>query len=144
MASVAGCGPFSGSRLSSRFHEALHAQRTSTTISTMALGPFPRHALRKLENRKNFPLVALASVREVRDHIDEVERAALSRAIELGAGAEDLAEALGITRQGAYYKIHSIQKRERAKATGSNEASDEPRGSDVVVLPEPTGSPQPP
>jgi hypothetical protein len=109
----------------------------------MTLGSFPRHALRKLENRKNFPLVALAAVREVRDHIDEVERAALSRAIELGAGAEDLAEALGITRQGAYYKIHSIRKRERAKATGSKQRSDEPRGSDVVVLPEPTTRPQP-
>lgn len=109
----------------------------------MAPGPFPRHTLRKLENRDNFPLIALGAVREVRAYIDEVEEAALSRALELGAGAEDIAEALGITRQGAYYKIRSLQKRQRAAATGSDEPSKDPRGSGVVIVPEATTRPQP-
>jgi hypothetical protein len=110
----------------------------------MAPGLFPRHTFRKLENRDNFPLIALAAAREVGAYIDEVEEAALSRALELGAGAEDIAEALGITRQGAYYKIRSLQKRQRAAATGSEEPSEDPRGSDVVVLPDAATRPQPP
>ena len=108
----------------------------------MAPGPFPRHTIRKLENRSTFPLIALGAVREISVYIDEVEEAALSRALELGAGAEDIAEALGITRQGAYYKIHSLEKRQRA-GTGSDEPPNEPRGPDVVVLPDAATRPQP-
>jgi hypothetical protein len=109
----------------------------------MAPGPFPRHTLRKLANLDNFPLIALGAVRDIRDYVDEVQEAALSRALELGAGAEDIAEALGITRQGAYYKIHSLEKRQRAEATGSDEPPEEPRGPDVVVLPDTATRPPP-
>jgi hypothetical protein len=109
----------------------------------MAPGPFPRHTLRKLENRSNFPLIALGAVREISDYIDEIQEVALSRALELGAGAEDIAEALGITRQGAYYKIHSLEKRQRAEATGSDRPPKDPRGDDVVVLPDAATRPQP-
>lgn len=89
---------------------------------------FPRHVIRKLEN-ENFPLIGLGAVAELRKYLDEVEHQALLKALELGAGAEDLAEALGITRQGAYYKIKALEKRhaaERAGVVQMPELNDEP------------------
>lgn len=68
---------------------------------------FPRQLIRKIEN-PNFPLVALQSVRDLRRYLDRVEVDAIRKARELGAGAEDIADALGITRQGAYYKLKQI------------------------------------
>lgn len=79
--------------------------------------PFPRHVVRKLEN-ENFPLVALGALAELRHYLDEVEDEAILKALELGAGAEDLADALGITRQGAYYKIKALQKRHSGEERG--------------------------
>ena len=73
----------------------------------MEEGKFPRHLIRKIENL-NFPLVALQSVRDLRRYLDRIEVHAIRRARELGAGAEDIADALGITRQGAYYKLKQI------------------------------------
>jgi hypothetical protein len=89
---------------------------------------FPRHVIRKLEN-ENFPLVALGALTELRHYLDEVEDEAILKALELGAGAEDLADALGITRQGAYYKIKALEKR----------SADQPSG--VVQMPELNGEP---
>lgn len=93
----------------------------------MAAG-FPRHVIRKLEN-ENFPLVALGALAELRKYLDEVEDRAILKALELGAGAEDLADALGITRQGAYYKIKALEKR----------TNGEP--GEVVEMPELNGEP---
>ena len=90
----------------------------------MEEGKFPRHLIRKIENL-NFPLVALQSVRDLRRYLDRVEVDRLRRARELGASAEDIADALGITRQGAYYKLKQL----------SNEVK--PANDISVTLPEP-------
>ena len=89
-----------------------------------AVEPFPRHVVRRFDNL-NFPLALLEGVHELRTYLDEVETEAVSKAIELGAGAPEIAEALGLSRQGAYYKIRAIQKRLQM-------IEDE----DVVVLPD--------
>jgi hypothetical protein len=59
----------------------------------------------------NLPLLALAAVRDLRGYLDLVEADALRRAKELGASADDIAEALGITRQGTYYKLRNLGNR---------------------------------
>lgn len=72
--------------------------------------PFPRHLVRRFDSL-NFPLALLEGVHELRAYLEEVEQEAVSRAIELGAGAPEIAEALGLSRQGAYYKIRAFEKR---------------------------------
>lgn len=86
--------------------------------------PFPRRLVRRVEN-ENFPLIALTAVREIREYLERVEEMAIRRARSLGASAEDIADVLGITRQGAYYKIRHLEEAE-------GEASQHPS----VVVPE--------
>jgi erythromycin esterase-like protein len=62
-----------------------------------------------VEGREAFPLIALSAVQELRAYLDEVEAASIRRAREMGASADDIAEALGITRQGAYYKMKKLE-----------------------------------
>jgi hypothetical protein len=69
-----------------------------------------RSDLRKLENAETFPLVALQTIREVRSKIDEIEGRAILRARELGASLEDIADAMGITRQGVAYRIKQLKQ----------------------------------
>jgi DNA-directed RNA polymerase specialized sigma24 family protein len=64
-----------------------------------------RSTLRKLENAEAFPLIALQAAREVRTELDELEAEAILRARELGASLEDIADAMGITRQGVAYRL---------------------------------------
>jgi hypothetical protein len=93
---------------------------------------FPRRLIRKVEGRDTFPLVALGALQELRTHLDEVEAEAILRAKELGASGEDIAEALGITRQGAYYKMKQLEQAERADDDGDGSHAD----IAVVTLPE--------
>jgi hypothetical protein len=82
-----------------------------------------------MERRTTFPLVALDAVRELRVYLDEVEAESILRAKELGASAEDIAQALGITRQGAYYKLKQLERtRAAGKETGVEDVT--------VTLPE--------
>jgi predicted DNA-binding protein (UPF0251 family) len=67
-----------------------------------------RSALRKLENAHAFPLIALQAIREVRAEVDELEAVAILRARELGASLEDIADAMGITRQGVSYRLKHL------------------------------------
>jgi hypothetical protein len=76
----------------------------------MAAQRFPRRLVRRIENRETFPLIALGALLELRAHLDEVEAEAILRAKEMGASAEDIAEALDITRQGAYYKLKQLER----------------------------------
>ncbi|HEX6400357.1 MAG TPA: hypothetical protein VF108_07840 [Actinomycetota bacterium] len=69
-----------------------------------------RIKLRKLENADAFPLIALQSIREARAGIDEIEAHAILRARELGASLEDIADAMGITRQGVAYRLKQLAK----------------------------------
>lgn len=82
----------------------------------MASTEFPRHLIRKLEH-ENFPLVTLSAVHEARQYLDQVEGDALPKAREMGASADDIAEALGITRQGAYYKFKMLERHTEGDAS---------------------------
>jgi len=66
---------------------------------------FRRSALRKIENVEAFPILALQAIRELRTQLHGAESAAILRARELGASLEDVAEAMGITRQGVAYRL---------------------------------------
>jgi transcriptional regulator with PAS, ATPase and Fis domain len=68
----------------------------------------PRSLVARTENT-DVPLVVLEAVRDLRSYLDEVEVEAILKARERGASPEDIARALGITRQGVYYKLHRIE-----------------------------------
>ena len=67
-----------------------------------------RALIRKIENVEAFPMIALQALRELRADLDSVEAAAIIRARELGASLEDIADVMGITRQGVAYKLKTI------------------------------------
>jgi transcriptional regulator with PAS, ATPase and Fis domain len=76
----------------------------------MAVRPFsPQRAARRIEPEKleAHPLMALQSIRELRDYLREAEIRAIERSLELGAEKEEIAETLGVTRQGVDYKLKS-------------------------------------
>jgi transposase-like protein len=70
--------------------------------------PIKRSAIRRVENADAFPLVALQALRELRDDLERRENEAIHRARELGASLQDIAEAMGITRQGVAYRIKAM------------------------------------
>lgn len=78
----------------------------------MSSARFPRALIRKLESPK-LPLQVLHAVRELRAYLDSTEQTAILQARELGASTKDIADALGITRQGVYHKLGAIEKRRR-------------------------------
>jgi hypothetical protein len=71
----------------------------------------PRGLIRRIENVDAFPLVSLHAAQDLRDWLDEMEAGALRRAREMGASLEDIADALGITRQGVSYKLRTLGER---------------------------------
>jgi DNA-directed RNA polymerase specialized sigma24 family protein len=71
---------------------------------------FPRRLIRKLET-PDLPLEALESIRRLRRYLDELEAACMIRARRLGASASDIGEALGITRQAVYNRLHALEQR---------------------------------
>ena len=73
--------------------------------------PVKRSAIRRVENADAFPLVALQALRELRDDLERRENAAILRARELGASLEEIAESMGITRQGVAYRIKAMNGR---------------------------------
>lgn len=77
--------------------------------------PLARNALRKVENAETFPLAALQALKDLRSQLDHAESDAILRARGLGASLEDIAEAMGITRQGVAYRIKTIRAREAAE-----------------------------
>jgi transposase-like protein len=87
----------------------------------MATERFLRRLIRQVENRENFPLVALGALHELRGYLDQTEADAILRAKEMGASAEDIAEALDITRQGAYYKLKQLERTESTDADGESD-----------------------
>ena len=70
----------------------------------------PRDLVRRTENLE-LPLRALEAVRDLRQHLADVEKRALLIARQRGATVEDLAAALGITRQAVYYKLNQLDRR---------------------------------
>jgi predicted DNA binding protein len=74
-------------------------------------GKLPRSVTRKLEHHREFPLSALEAVTEARRRLDEIECDAIESARERGATLEDIAEALGVSRQAVHYKLQNIEAR---------------------------------
>jgi hypothetical protein len=71
---------------------------------------FPRRLIRKLET-PDLPLEALESIRRLRRYLDELEAACILKAWQLGATPGDIGEALGITRQAVYDRLHALEQR---------------------------------
>jgi hypothetical protein len=94
---------------------------------------FPRQTIRKIENM-NFPLIALEAMRELCVYLDQAEAEALVRARDLGASAEDIANALGITRQGAYYKLKALEKADEADGDGKAPAGAGDAGPEPTLV----------
>ncbi|MGH7482474.1 MAG: helix-turn-helix domain-containing protein, partial [Longimicrobiales bacterium] len=56
-------------------------------------------------------LEALESIRRLRCYLDELEAACILKARQRGASTTDIAEALGITRQAVYNRLHALEQR---------------------------------
>jgi hypothetical protein len=90
----------------------------------VAYPTLPRDLIKRAEN-ESFPLIGLAALRELRKALDELEAAAILRARDMGASTSDIGEALGLTRQAAYYRLRQLLERRGAEGSGG-----------IVVLPE--------
>ena len=73
----------------------------------MTVASLARNLVRRTENWE-LPLGALEAVRDLRRHLVDMEKRVLVAARQRGASVEDLAAAVGITRQAVYYKIHQL------------------------------------
>jgi len=71
---------------------------------------FPRRLIRHLET-PDLPLQTLQAIRRLRRYLEELEAACILKARELGASPADIGEALGITRQAVYNRIHDLEQR---------------------------------
>jgi hypothetical protein len=71
---------------------------------------FPRRLIRHLET-PDLPLQTLQAIRRLRRYLEELEAACILKARELGASPSDIGEALGITRQAVYNRLHNLQVR---------------------------------
>lgn len=85
-----------------------------------------RSLIRKIEN-ENFPLIVVQAIQELRGQLDRAEADAILKAREMGASAEDIADVLGITRQGAYYRLKTLEQERAEEGAGEDR---------VIVLPE--------
>jgi hypothetical protein len=92
--------------LSGKLESALCVVR----LGTVAEFPFPQHVIGRVENLET-PLAALEAVAELRRYLSQIEEEAILRARDLGSNPEQIARALGITRQGVHYKLHHIEAR---------------------------------
>jgi transposase-like protein len=90
----------------------------------VAYPTLPRDLIKRGEN-ENFPLIGLSALRELRTALDQLEAAAILRAREMGASTSDIGEALGLTRQAAYYRIRQLLERRAAAESG-----------DIIVVPD--------
>jgi DNA-directed RNA polymerase specialized sigma24 family protein len=71
---------------------------------------FPRRLIRHLET-PDLPLQTLQAIRRLRRYLEELEAACIIKARELGASPSDIGEALGITRQAVYNRLHNLEQR---------------------------------
>jgi hypothetical protein len=71
---------------------------------------FPRRLIRHLET-PDLPLQTLQAIHRLRRYLEELEAACIHKARELGASPSDIGEALGITRQSVYNRLHNLEQR---------------------------------
>jgi hypothetical protein len=96
-----------------------------------------RSLIRKLEHIESFPLIGLQAVRELRDDLAEVEAEAILRAREMGASLEDIAESMGLTRQGVAYRVRVLSQGVKRDRDVIYVDADESDGSSTPSAPEP-------
>jgi DNA-directed RNA polymerase specialized sigma24 family protein len=70
---------------------------------------FPRRLIRHLETPK-LPLETLEAIHRLRRYLEELEAACIIKARELGASPSDIGDALGITRQAVYNRLHHLEQ----------------------------------
>lgn len=73
---------------------------------------FPGRLIRRLETA-DVPLQTLQAIRRLRRYLEELEAACILKARELGASPEDIGEALGLTREALYTRLHNLETRTR-------------------------------
>jgi hypothetical protein len=71
---------------------------------------FPRRLIRHLETPE-LPLETLHAIHRLRRYLDELEAACILKARQLGASSADIGDALGITRQAVYNRLHHLEQR---------------------------------
>ena len=71
---------------------------------------FPRRLIRHLET-PDLPLQTLQAISRLRRYLDELEAACIIKSRELGASPSDIGDALGITRQAVYNRLHNLERR---------------------------------
>jgi DNA-binding IclR family transcriptional regulator len=74
----------------------------------------PRRLLRRLET-PGFPLITLGAIKEARDWLEGLEERTIGTAREMGASVHDMADALGLSRQGIYRRLHDFEQRGAAE-----------------------------
>jgi DNA-directed RNA polymerase specialized sigma24 family protein len=102
-----------------------HVCRTDRfRLQFAAMTEVRRDLIRKLENADAFPLIALQALRELEQDLESLQNQAILRARELGASLEDIADAMGITRQGVAYRLKTL------------DGHDRPQGDEVIDISE--------
>jgi transposase-like protein len=91
----------------------------------------PRSLIHTLETTR-IPLEQLKAIRALRDYLDRCETDSLLKSRRLGCSVSEIAEALGMTRQGVYNKIRQAERQRKQKLSG------EP----TVVIPDLESSPE--
>jgi len=84
----------------------------------MARERTPRSLIHQVETSTQ-PLKTLEAVKGLREYLDGVESVGLRQARDAGASVSDIAEALGITRQGAHQKLKRLEAQEPDKTEGT-------------------------
>lgn len=77
----------------------------ASSIQRDTAAPPLRDLTRRVENYEPFPLTALEAIAAIRRHLADFEFAAIEAARQRGATWSDVAEALGISRQGAQVRF---------------------------------------
>jgi hypothetical protein len=98
-----------------------------------------RSLIRKLEHIESFPLIGLQAIRELRDDLAEVEAEAILRAREMGASLEDIAESMGLTRQGVAYRVRVLSQGVKSDTDVIYVDADQSEGAQPTSEPDPQG-----
>jgi DNA invertase Pin-like site-specific DNA recombinase len=77
----------------------------------------PRSLLHKLETTR-IPLEELKAIRGLRNYLDLREAESLIKARRLGCSVSEIADALGMTRQGVYNKLRQAEIQRDRKIHG--------------------------
>jgi hypothetical protein len=99
----------------------------------MVARPFPKDVIRKIESRDSFPLMALTGMNDLRAYLDEAETEAIIKAREMGAAVEDIADAIGLTRQGVYYRLKALRPDQGSNGGDDALGTDQPGAAQTAV-----------